>query len=215
MKTMTPLYETFFSTHPEEAARLLESFSMAEIFRVISQTQPKNIAHLLSNMSPPLASDVLLRLDREVLVRAVPEFSPTILANLTARIDPEQQTAFLKRIPQTVVKELTAFLEYPPNAVGSLMDPRVLALSEDMLVEQALAQIRARGSREMHEVYVIDRNHKLVGSVPLRDLLITSPDERLQAIMERDLLTIHPLEQRDHIVGLFNERKLFTFRSRI
>lgn len=210
MNTATTLYEAFFSTHPEEAARTLESLPVGDILRLVSLTKGRNIANLLSNMTPSLATDVLLGLHDEVLSRAIPEFSPTLLANLVARFTPEKRQAFLQKIPQIVATELTAFLEYPADSAGGLMDPRVLALPEDLQVEQAIVQIRAKGSKEIHEVYVIDREQKLVGRVPLRDLLVTPPDERLQSVMERDLLTIHPLEQRDQILDLFNERKLFT-----
>ncbi|MDT7041760.1 magnesium transporter [Candidatus Nitronereus thalassa] len=210
MNTSTLLYETFFSTHPEEAARTLESFPIGDILRVISQTPGRNIAQLLSNMNPSLATEVLLGLHDEVLLRAIPEFSPTQLATLVSRFSQEQREDFLGKVPAAVATELTAFLDYPVDTAGGLMDPRVLALPEDLLVEQAIAQIRAKGSKEIHEVYVIDREQKLVGRVPLRDLLVTPTDERLQSVMERDLLTIHPLEQRDQILDLFSERKLFT-----
>jgi magnesium transporter len=210
MNTAPSLYETFFSTHPEEAARTLEVVPLGDILRVVSQTPGRNIAQLLSNMNPSLATDVLLGLHDEVLLRAIPEFSPTMLATLVSRFSSEQREAFLAKVPPAVANELTAFLDYPSDSAGRLMDPRVLALPEDLLVEQAIVEIRGKGSKEIHEVYVIDREQKLVGRVPLRDLLVTPPDERLQSVMERDLLTIHPLEQRDQILDLFNERKLFT-----
>ena len=210
MKTASPLYETFLLTHPEDAARLLESMPFTESLGVIAQTHPRNIANLLSNMNPTLAAEILLGLHDEGLSRAAPEFSPTILANLIARLVPERRSELLKKIPESVVKELASFFDYPTDSAGSLMDPRVLALPKDLLVEQAIGQIRASGSRDMHEVYVIERDQRLVGRVPLRDLLISSPDERLQAIMERNVLTIHPMEDREQIVDFFNERKLFT-----
>lgn len=210
MTSATPLYETFFSTQPEEAARTLEALPVGDILRVVSQTRPKNIANLLSHMNPTLATEVLLGLHDEVLSRAISEFSPTLLANLVARFSQEHRLAFYQKIPQAVANELTMFLDYPADSVGRIMDPRVLALPEDLLVEKAIGQIRAKGPKEMHEVYVIDRHQKLVGRVPLRDLLLTENDERLQAIMERDLLTISPLEHRDQIIEIFGQHKLIT-----
>ncbi len=210
MTMAMPLIEPFFSMHSEEAARILETFSPEEIVRLLHTTHPRNIAHLLSNMNPTTASDVLILLSDDVLREAISEFSPTILGNLISRLSAEQQSVLFETMPQAVARELQLFLEYPKESVGSLMDPRVLALPEDLFVEEAIAQIRAKGSKEMYEVYVIDRDQKLAGRIPLRDLLVTPADERLQSIMERDVLTIGPLENREHIVDLFNERKLVT-----
>lgn len=210
MTAALPLVETFFSMHPEEAARLLETFSSDEIARLLHTTHPRNVARLLSNMNPSTASEVLILLSDEMIRDAIPEFSPTILGNLISRLDEEQQSALFEKMPPAVARDIQSFLEYPPESVGRLMDPRVLALPEDLFVEEAIAQIRAKGSKEMYEVYVIDRNQKLAGRIPLRDLLVTPPDERLQSIMERDILAIGPLENREQIVDLFNEHKLVT-----
>ncbi len=210
MRKTIPLYETFFSTHAEEAARILEKLSLPEILRVVSHTDSRNIANLLSSMNPTIASEVLLGLHDDVLTRAITEFNPTVLATLVARWHAEQRTDFLERIPQDVAQDIRLFLDYPADSVGSLMDPRVLALPQDLLVEQAIGQIRAKGTKDIQEVYIIDRDQKLVGRIPLRSLLITEADERLQAVMERDQLTISPLEHRDQIIELFGQHKLFT-----
>ncbi|UCH90440.1 MAG: magnesium transporter, partial [Nitrospirota bacterium] len=64
--------------------------------------------------------------------------------------------------------------------------------------------------KDVHDMYVIDRNQKLVGNFSIRDLLLVDPEEKLQAVMSRDLPTIHPLESREEIVELFKERHFFT-----
>lgn len=210
MKAASPLYEPFCTAHPEEAARILESCPQPEILRVMSQTSSPNIAGILSHMNPALASDIFAELHDDVLNRAIPKFSPTIAANLISRLSAEKRAHLLTRMPKTLTTDIMLYLEFPQDSVGSLMDPCVLALPEDMMIEQAIGEIRTRGSKEIHEIYVVDREQRLVGRIPLRDLLLTQPDERLQAVMERDLLSIHPLEHRDRILELFSERKVVT-----
>jgi magnesium transporter len=101
-------------------------------------------------------------------------------------------------------------MEYPAESVGSLMDPRVFALPEDLTVEETMTQIRTRAPKDIHDLYVIDRKQMLVGKLSVRDLLLVEPMERLQSVMHRDLPSIHPLESREQIVELFSERHLFT-----
>ena len=210
MKATAPLYEPFCSTHPEDAARILEACSLPEVLRIISQTSPQNVAGVLSHMNPAQASEIMGELHDDVLTRAIPKFSPAIAATLISRLSAEKRIDLLKRIPTHLTADIKLYLEFPPDSVGSLMDPRVLALPEDLMIDQAIVEIQNRGSKEIHEIYVVDREQKLVGRIPLRDVLITQPNERLQAIMERDLLTIHPLEHRDQIIELCDQHKLIT-----
>ena len=205
MKTLQPFYETFLSDHPKESARILETFSFVEILRILSHTAPANIAQIISSMPPALAVELIKALPEGVIRNAVPEFSPPMLASFLARLSKEERERFQLRIPQSVVKELSLYIDFPSETAGSLMDPRVMALPEDWNVGQAIEQVRKKSSKEVQEVYVIDREQVLVGKVPLRELLIMPSDERLQAIMDRDLLAIHPLEQREQVLEIFDQ----------
>lgn len=210
MNSVRALHESFFSSFSEEAARILESFTVDEVLRLIEDTSGKNAANLLSHMNPQFAAEVLAALPDTLLLQTVAELSPHVAASLIGSLESDSQVRLMNRIPERLAQEILAFMEYPRESVGSLMDSRVFALPEDLKVEQAIQQVRANGRQDLQDVYIIDRNHTLVGSVSLRDLLLTPPDERLQSIMARDLLTIHPLENREEIVELLNERKLLT-----
>jgi magnesium transporter len=101
-------------------------------------------------------------------------------------------------------------MTYPVESVGSIMDPKFLVLQEELTVRDAMLHVRSRAQKDVHDVYVIDRNQKLAGKFSVRDLLLVDPEEKLQAVMIRDLPIIHPLESREEIVELFKERHFFT-----
>ncbi len=208
MKALQSFYESFLSYHPEEAASILESFSFMEILRLMSQTTSRNVANLISSMTPALAVELLRALPDGVLHSAIPEFAPPVLASFMTRMSPEEREQFQQRIPSSAVKELLLYMDFPEETAGHLMDPRVIALPGDWTVGQAIEQIRTSATNEVYEIYVIDREQVLVGKVPLRELLITPLDERLQAVMDRDLLAIHPLELREQILEIFNQGKV-------
>jgi len=208
MKGLRPFYENFLADHPKEAARILESCSFVEILQILSETSPRNIANVISSMTPALAVELVRALPEKLLPTVIAEFSPPVLASFVARLSPREREEFQGRIPQAAVKELALYIDFPLETAGHVMDPRVMALPEDWKVDQAIEQIRANSSKEVQEIYVVDRDQVLVGKVPLRQLLITSPDERLQAVMDRDLLAIHPLEQREQILEIFDQGKV-------
>ena len=204
------LNEAFFLKHHEEAARILESYPAADILRIFQGTSAKNAANLLSSITPPVAAEVITLMPTDLLKQVIPHLSPSLAAALFQRLDEDLQRAILFRVPERYAQDIRSYMTYPVGSVGSIMDPNFLVLQEDLTVRDAMLQVRSRAQKDVHDVYVIDRSQKLAGKFSVRDLLLVDPDEKLQAVMIRDLPTIHPLESREEIVELFKERHFFT-----
>ena len=204
------LNEAFFHKHHQDAARILESYPPADILRVLQGTSAKNSANLLSSITPPIAAEVLSLMPTDMLKQVIPHMSPVLAATLFQRLEEDLQRAILFRVPERYAEEIRSYMTYPPESVGSIMDPKFFVLQEEITVRDAMLHVRSRAQKDVHDVYVIDRHQKLVGKFSVRDLLLVDPDEKLQAVMSPDLPTIHPLEPRDEIVELFGERHFFT-----
>ncbi len=204
------LHEVYFTNYPKEAAKHLETFSTEDIVRLIQATDGRGVANLLSFMNPEIAADVLSAIPHHLAVETITELSPSIAGSLVSRLSEEHQSALLPALPKSIANEIQAFLQYPVNTVGSFMDPRVMAIPEDLTVEEAIGLVRARAPKDIHDLYIIDRNQVLVGSLSLKDLLLLPSQERLLSVMRRDVPTIHPLENREELITLFEQRKLFS-----
>lgn len=204
------LNEAFFLKHHQEAARIFESYPATDILRVLQGTTAKNAANLLSSITPPVAAEALALMPSDLLKQVIPHMSPSLAAVLFQRLDEDLQRAILFRVPERYAQEIRSYMTYPVESVGSIMDPKFLVLQEELTVRDAMLHVRSRAQKDVHDVYVIDRNQKLAGKFSVRDLLLVDPEEKLQAVMIRDLPIIHPLESREEIVELFKERHFFT-----
>src|SRR5678809_1579483 len=70
------------------------------------------------------------------------------------------------------------------------MNPHVFALSEDMTVGEAIAELQGNRDVEMvFYLYVVDERRHLVGVVSLRRLLLVSPETPLKRIMTADIIS--------------------------
>ncbi len=202
--------EAFFLKHHQDAARILEAYPPSDILRILQGTTAKNAANLLSSVTPPVAAETMTLMPTDLLKQVVPHLSPALAAGLFQRLEEDLQRAILFRVPDRYAEEIRSYMTYPPESVGSIMDPKFLVLQEELTVRDAMLHVRSRAQKDVHDVYVIDRRQKLVGKFSVRDLLLVDPEEKLQAVMVRDLPTIHPLESREEIVELFSERHFFT-----
>ena len=205
-----PLHLVFMRQFPQEVARICDSYSAKEILRVLQTVPGFQAAQILTAMTPSVATEVIRVMSDEMVQKVLPQARYSLIAALLQRLPEEERESILKKLPDHVSYEMKAYLEYPEDSVGMLMDPIVFALAKDLTVEEAIGQVRARAPRDIHEVYIIDRNQILVGVILLRDLFLAPSGDRLESLMRPDLPTIHPLENRDQIVDIFNEWKVVT-----
>jgi len=81
--------------------------------------------------------------------------------------------------------------DYLNEPVGGLAVREYTALSQDLTVTGALAQIREHGAaQQIIYFYVVDADQRLAGVLPTRRLLLAPPEARLRDIMIARVVTI-------------------------
>ncbi|HEX4716211.1 MAG TPA: CBS domain-containing protein, partial [Ktedonobacteraceae bacterium] len=83
-------------------------------------------------------------------------------------------------------------LRYGAQTAGGIMTTEVLALAQELTVEEALAYLRQHSEHlEMiYYLYIVDAERHLIGIVSLRALVVAEPGTRLQALMDGDVITV-------------------------
>jgi magnesium transporter len=83
--------------------------------------------------------------------------------------------------------EVRELISYPEGTVGRIMNTDFLALAPSTTAQGAIDKIRERGELEsFFYLYVVDHENKLVGVVPIRNLVIAPPDRSLSEMMIAD-----------------------------
>jgi magnesium transporter len=152
-------------------------------------------------MVPPAAVAVLegLRLDRAVeLVKAM---ELDVASRLIRPLGEQRRIAILERLPPKDTRALGALLRFAEKTAGSLMDPNVMALPEDLTAKEALARVREQPDAARYNLYVTDRDQKLVGALNLRELFLARPQTRLSELMIRDPLYLDANDDRAAVIG--------------
>jgi len=204
------MHQAFIAKFPEEAAHVFESYSPQEVIDTLGSLPHKDVAKILSAMSPSLAADIIEKLPEPLLRNAIPHMAPTLTASLLQRLPDQQRESILASLPPQISADIAPFMEYPEDSVGMLMDVNFFTLPEDTTVVEAIQQVRTHAPKKLNEIYILDRQQTLVGVLPLRDLFLAPSQKTLEALMKRELPTIHPLENQDQVVEICNEWKVLT-----
>jgi magnesium transporter len=190
LRTATPdrVLRFIGKSHPADIAPLFKGLEPAEVRQLFDVLfSSRRAAKTLKELPPELLPDILALLDDEkigrLIVRADPDDAVTFIDSLPddrrdrvlGLLDPERQAA---------VREL---ISYPEGTVGRLMTTDFMALSPDTTAQGAIDKIRERGELEsFFYLYVVGGDGKLVGVVPIRNLVIAPPDRRLDEMMIAD-----------------------------
>ena len=90
------------------------------------------------------------------------------------------------------------------------MTIEVVDLKKEMRVDQALNYIRRIGldKETINVCYVMDKNRKLEGIIPIRKLILSEPDETIENIMETNIISVHTLDDQEDIANIFRKYDL-------
>jgi len=190
LRTATPdsILRFIGKSHPADIALLfkgLQPFEVRQLFDILFSSRRAD--KTLKELPPELLPDILELIDDEkigrLIVRADPDDAVTFIDSLPdnrrekilALLDPERQAA---------VREL---INYPEGTVGRIMTTDFMALPPDTTAQGAIDKIRERGELEsFFYLYVVDEPGKLVGVVPIRNLVIAPRDRKLSDMMIAD-----------------------------
>jgi magnesium transporter len=177
------LAEALRRDHPERAAAVLERAPVVEAARALSTEDAVVAAPVVRSMSPGAAARLLVELDVEIATPLLAALELDEAARLLRALPEGAQRAIVERSPQDTAAALRAVLRFPPGTAGALMDPQVVGLPQDLTAREALAQIREQAQNTRYNVYVVDREQRLVGVLNLRELLLAKPQARLAELM--------------------------------
>ncbi len=180
--------EGFFLLPREESEEFFLSLSSADQ------------AHLLLAIAP---------VQRRSWIRLLP---PDDAADLLQCIEGPEREALPALLDDQTRHEVNALLAYREDEAGGLMSPRFARARPDMTVDEALTYLR-RQSREspletIYLAYVLDKEQRLLGVVSLRDLFNAQPTQRVQEIMERDVVTVSESMDQEGVSRIFSEHDL-------
>ena len=211
--------------------RLIAEGQELKILTLISRLHPDDIAALIDGLEEEqktrlfrlldveTAADVIMELDnisREFIVEDIPEEKLTEIvddmpsddaADFIAELPQDQAQRVLSQIDQEKSEDVQRLLEYPEDSAGGIMQTELIALEGSATVTRAIDYIRSRHAEveNLHNVYVLDEQSRLIGAVPLGDLLFADGNTPLNDIMDKQVVSVTADMDQEEVASLFRK----------
>jgi len=149
-------------------------------------------ADALNEVETPLQSELLSELDPERASDLLERLAPDDAADILADLPPEEAERLLNLMPADESQPIRELLRYGAETAGGIMTTEVLSLSQELTVEEALVYLRQHSEHlEMvYNLYIVDDEHRLVGVVSLRELVVAEPGTKLKDLMDPDIIKV-------------------------
>ena len=197
----------------------MSELNVADIAVMIEELEEEEMLKVFRILPKDMAADIFSYLPIEVEQYIITSLSEREAARIIDNLMADDAADFLEEMPANIVKKLLInaspetrrdinhLLRYPEDSAGSIMTVEFVDLKESQTVTQAIERIRKLGvdSETINICYVLDNQRKLKGTIALRYLLLTNPDNKIGDIMHENVISIHTLMDQEEVARQFQK----------
>jgi magnesium transporter len=166
----------------------------------------------LTELEEPVRDQVLEAMPNAQVARAVRELDSDDAVYLLEDMEAADQSEILSRLPREERIALRRSLEYPEDSAGRLMQSAVIAVPPFWSVGQTIDYMREDDDlpNAFSEIFVVDADYHLVGSVPLNRLLRSKRPVLIEEITEKDVHPVTAEEDQEEVAREFERYDLMS-----
>jgi magnesium transporter len=180
MEAMLRIATKYAEDHPVESARRLESLSPDEVAAFLDVVDPMAAIGVLDRMAPSVAGSCIEVMEAGPAAKILSLSTVQQSVRLLRHVDPHRRGKILGLLPGELAAQTGRILRFPAGSAASIADNSVEALPSEMTVGDARRV--ARDARVPY-LYVVDRDHVLVGVVHKRDVQQSGEHVTLDALV--------------------------------
>lgn len=176
--------------HPADSAEILAELDEEPQRALVRRLETDEIADVLEQMYEEDMAEVAEHLDRDTLVDVLDQMEPDAAADLLGELEPGAAAGLIEEMDDA--DQVSALLKYPEESAGGIMNLPPPSLRRWMKVREAVTFLREhyQDAEEIYYLYVLDRNHRLIGLVNLRAMVLANPEQTIETIMRTDVLSV-------------------------
>ncbi len=219
IKDVNEILELLESKQYTVLRQRLSEMNEADVAAIMEELKEQEMLKIFRILPKDIAADVFSYMEVDSQQYIITSLSEKDAASIIDNLMADDATDLLEEMPASIVKRLLAaaspetrrdinhLLRYPEDSAGSIMTVEFVDLKENLTVEQAIQRIRNVGvdSETINICYVLDSRRTLLGTVALRYLLLSQPDEIIGDIMHENVISLTTLMDQEEVAHQFKK----------
>ena len=215
----------FISNNSDEKIQcLICDLHIADIAEIIEELSIKQATYLFQLIDEERSAQILIEIEDETREHILSTLSSKEIATeVIENLESDDATDVLSELPKEQKEEVLSLIEdddhasdiedllnYPEDTAGGLMAKELIKVNENWTSIRCLKEMRKQSSevKEVHTIYVVDDQDKLVGTLSLKRLLLTETKILINEIANYDIVSVIATEDDDEVANIMNKYDL-------
>ncbi|MDR3597546.1 magnesium transporter MgtE N-terminal domain-containing protein [Clostridium sp.] len=188
--SLSKTYNKLHTLHPSDLADIIEDFDANTGAIIFSSLDPAKAADVLEELEEDVQVSLLRTLSTDKAADILEEMPADEAADVLDGLKEDKAEELLNNMEKEASDEIRELMEYEEDLVGSIMTTDYISCQIHYTVADAINDIRNAEEEveQFYYVYVVSDTNKLIGVVSLRELIVSSPEIKLEDIMSKKVI---------------------------
>lgn len=202
-----------------ELHSVLEDINSADFPSLFEELKQDEIVIIYRLLSKEKAAEVFAELDSDVQEKLINVFTDKELKSVVDELFMDDTVDLIEEMPASVVKRIlknigvkdrkviNELLNFPEDSAGSIMTTEFVEFKENITIQEGFDIIKKTGIKKetVYSCYVVDKSRKLIGSVDIKEMLISDRDLKISEIMEENPISVLTSEDQENVAKMFDK----------
>ena len=192
-------YARLQTLHPSDLADILEDLGKKSSMSLFSALDEEKAADVLEELETHAQIHIVENLPVEKAADVLEKMPADEVADILDELEDEKAEILLNEMDDESSQEVRELLEYSDDSVGSIMTTDYLSFGPDRLVSEVINEIRDKKPEpyELYKLCVTEDDNELIGTFSLRDLILASPRQKVNQIMNPEPILLFDDQKQD------------------
>jgi magnesium transporter len=200
------LKETLPELHPVDLADILEELDEGQRLAIFSELDTEQASDTLEEIEPRVQRSLISSLDKERVADLIDEMTPAQAADVLSVLPSEEADEILNLMEHEETEKIESLLEEQDDTIGNLTTAQFITATPGTTVRDMMEEYRrtAPDKDVVTYIYVVDEEGRLLGVIAAHELLMATPEERLEDIMTAQVITLRQDDTIGEAMGNFS-----------
>ncbi|HLR88740.1 MAG TPA: magnesium transporter [Atopostipes sp.] len=202
--------EIFLTLHERDQQELFHLLYPEKKRKIAAFLSPEEFAEIFEWMELENQEDAVTYLPKDYIVSVFNYLPTDTLATFVFTSQIDEIEMLLQSMDKEEFNRLQEVLSYEQETAGSIMTKEYFFIHEDDTPQTIIENIRSFGERAetIYYLYVVDKLHRLVGVLSLRDLLLAPVDKPISEVMSTLVISVFVSEDQEKVANIIQDYDL-------
>lgn len=193
-----------------EALRVVDVKQWPRLLRLVGEDSER--AETVALLEEDERSMLLDLLDPGEIGALIKNLDSDDATDVLEELEPSEQKEALSALPADERAQYEELLRYEPDTAGGIMQVERAQVRRNQTVNDAIARVRAlvEDNTQVHNVYVVDDEDRLVGFVELAALLLHRPETQISELVHAPIAKVMPDVDQEEVAHLFKKYGIYS-----